>query len=394
MSLLVGCDASSNVISHEYLITDEQGEIDSLLMSDYSLEYEEYEEYEEGEFQAEDIRDKYDLIFDPYYYYDRYKSTLNIGFPTKQKLKRHFMTHGMRLGYQGNEEFNVQSYMARYDDLQDELGADYKPYYYHYMNVGAEAGLDGSFDQDMYDKAQLDLEALKNKALEISDEEVSAYYDKAVFIGDSVMVGYMYYASSHEDACGYYSDYLAQYSTAIRHSIVDVEEDPYQPSYKGEKINVWNATCQMDIDKVFIMYGTNDIGVYDPERTYGLYVELIDKIRETTPGVEINIISMTPVCAEKEGKGLNNANVNIFNQMIIDGALEHNYYYVALNPCLLDDDGCLIESYSSDKFVHMVSAAYEEIWDPVFRAYAKDRMSGRYELPASYADNPYSDIFN
>lgn len=324
----------------------------------------------------------YELVFDPYYYYGKYKDKINIKVPTAVKLKEHFIKIGMRRGYEGNASFNVQSYKERYEDLQAAFGNDYKKYYYHYMLCGNSEGRDGSFNQELYELEMANHKAPQIK--EVTDDEIRNYYDKAVFIGDSVMVGYMYYAGAHSDSWVNKSDFLAQYSTAIRHSIVDISEDPYQPSYKGEKMNVWNATPQMDIDKIFIMYGANDLGVYNPQITYDWYIELIDKIRATTPNVEIHIISMTPVGAEKEGKNLNNVNVNTFNQLIIDGAEEHNYYYVSLNPSLLDDAGCLISSYSTDKLVHLTTAAYADIWEPVFHEYARQQLAGEYEIPATY----------
>lgn len=227
--------------------------------------------------------------------------------------------------------------------------------------------------------------------LAVLSDEIQEYYRRACFVGDSVMVGYQYYAGAHADAAAAKSYFLAQYSTAIRHSVIDLEEDPYQPSFRGEKMNVWNATALMDIDKVFIMYGTNDLGVYSADKTYELYLELIDKIRETTPGVEIHLISMTPVCAAREGKGLNNANVNYFNQLLIDGANEHNYSYVSLNPGLCDEYGCLVPSYSTDSFVHQTTAAYGQVWDVVLKEYASQKIRGSYKLPTNSITDIYGD---
>lgn len=333
---------------------------------------------------ANDIKEGYELVFDAYYYYNRYKDVINISVPTVSNLFNNFKNVGMKKGYQGCASFNVQSYKERYPDLEETFGNNYTYYYLHYIKSGYKEGRDGSFDQELYDA-----ELLKHKSLAISDDDIRDYYDKVVFIGDSVMVGYYYYASSHKEAWVSKADFLAQYSTAIRHSIIDVSEDPYQPSYKGEKINVWNAIPQMDVDKVFIMYGANDLGVYDPQTSYNQYLTLISKIRESAPNVEIHIISMTPVCAAKEGKKLNNNSVNQFNQLIIDGAKANNYYYVSLNPSLLDENGCLMANYSSDSFVHQTNAAYVDIWEPVFKEYATKQLKGTYELPANYSQSVY-----
>lgn len=338
---------------------------------------------EEQVLYGSEIPEGYELIFDPYYYYEKYKNVISVPVPTKENLFNNFKKVGMKKGYQGCASFNVQCYKERYPDLEASFGNNYVPYYIHYIRCGAKENRDGSFDEELYN---IEIEKHRNAPVEVSDDEIKNYYDKAVFVGDSVMVGYYYYASSHRnDAWVGKSDFLAQYSTAIRHAIIDVSEDPYQPSYKGEKINIWNAIPQMDVDKVFIMYGTNDLGVYNPSVTYDKYLQLIAKIRETSPNVEIHIISMTPVCAAREGKGLNNNAVNEFNQLIINGAQQNNYYYVPLNPNLIGSDGCLIPEYSTDKFVHQTTAAYIERWEPVFKEYAIRQISGTYEIPEDYS---------
>lgn len=335
------------------------------------------------EVRADDNSDSYDLIFDANYYYTNNKEEIKVNELTEQTLLDHFKRVGMRKGYQACPSFNVQSYKERYPDLEAVFGNDYTKYYKHYMNCGAAEGRDGSFDKNLYD---LEMAKHINIPVEVSEADIRAYYDKAVFVGDSVMAGYRMFSTNPASVVNK-AEFLARSSTAARHAIVDVSQDPYQPLYKGKAINIWNAIPLMDVDKVFIMYGTNDLGVYNPEITYGNYLELIRKIRSKSPDVEIHIISMTPVCAGREGRGLNNANVNIFNQLIIDGAEANNYSYVPLNPNLIDGNGKLIATYSSDKFVHLTSAAYNERWEPVFREYAKQQLSGSYELPATYSES-------
>ena len=75
-----------------------------------------------------------------YDYYTNYNLDL-YGWSDYDAIK-HFVEHGMAEGRQGNAEFNVCNYRARYADLFDWLGNDLKQYYLHYKDYGKEEGRD------------------------------------------------------------------------------------------------------------------------------------------------------------------------------------------------------------------------------------------------------------
>jgi N-acetylmuramoyl-L-alanine amidase len=53
---------------------------------------------------------------------------------------KHFTDHGMWELRTANEEFDVVSYMNRYEDLQEAFKDDYPSYYMHYINYGMAEG--------------------------------------------------------------------------------------------------------------------------------------------------------------------------------------------------------------------------------------------------------------
>jgi hypothetical protein len=49
----------------------------------------------------------------------------------------------MSEGRQAKADFNVYSYMEKYEDLRNAFGDDLKAYYVHYINYGQAEGREG-----------------------------------------------------------------------------------------------------------------------------------------------------------------------------------------------------------------------------------------------------------
>ncbi|MCR5094194.1 MAG: hypothetical protein K6B72_09495 [Lachnospiraceae bacterium] len=195
-----------------------------------------------------------------------------------------------------------------------------------------------------------------------------AYYDKAVFIGDSVMAGYRNYLAGHKDSQVAGCTFLAAASYSAAHALK--ENDSLHPMYKGKKQPVWKAISQMDVDRVFIMFGTNDLVVKDAQPAADDVLAVVDRIREFNPGKEIHIISMSPVAAGVSKGALNNPTIRKYNTLLQQGAAARGVYYVDLNSQLVNANGDLESKYCSDRYVHQTATSYAEVWDPLFVSYA------------------------
>jgi hypothetical protein len=119
--------------------------------------------------------------------------------------------------------------------------------------------------------------------------------------------------------------------------------------------------------------GTNDLfrGV---QTSYNDYVEYVKGIQKESPGIIIFIESMTGVHASRQGSKLNSANVKKFNALMKDYCKKHkDIYYIDVGSKLLDKNGHLSSTYSSDNYVHLTFGAYA-IWTDEMTKYTDKLM--------------------
>lgn len=202
------------------------------------------------------------------------------------------------------------------------------------------------------------------------EQKLRTYFQKAVFIGDSIMAGYRNYLTGHKNSVVSGATFLCAASYSAEHALHLV--DSLHPAYRGKKVPVWQSIGSMDADRVFIMFGTNDLVVKDSWKTAANIFALVDKIRLVNPNVEIHLISMTPVFTGAKNRGmLNNEGVQILNDELRAGLSAHGVDLVEINSYLQDATGGLRAEYCSDRYVHQTAAAYGGVWDAVLTAYGK-----------------------
>ncbi|MDO4296736.1 MAG: GDSL-type esterase/lipase family protein [bacterium] len=216
-------------------------------------------------------------------------------------------------------------------------------------------------------------ETAETKPREISEEEIDAYFQDSVFVGDSVMVGFRNYALRRQDSFLANIKFLAAGSLSAHNAFWEISANSVHPIYQGEKRMIWDSISMMQAKKVFLFLGLNDLNIGGVDGSCAKYKELIDKIKEKVPDVEISVISMTYTLAGK-GKGkLNNEEIRKFNEKLAQMAQENGWGFVNLAPALADENGDLAPQYCSDQFVHQTTAAYD-VWVSVLRSYAKERL--------------------
>lgn len=202
------------------------------------------------------------------------------------------------------------------------------------------------------------------------DQIVSDYYREAVFCGDSIIVGLRNYALKNKDSFLNTSQYLAVGSYSLRYALNPDNPENLHPTYKGEKRVIWESISMMQPKRVFLFFGLNDLNIIGLEGTRDYYIQLVDKIKETNPDIEIHIISMT-MTLEGTGKhNLQNDKIREFNEMMQVVAAEQGWGYVDIASSLVDDNGDLEQAYCSDGFIHHSRSAYEQVWTEVLRGYA------------------------
>jgi lysophospholipase L1-like esterase len=134
----------------------------------------------------------------------------------------------------------------------------------------------------------------------------------------------------------------------------------------------------MGANKAFLFFGINDV-VYDMDESVSLYSQLVDKIREFNPGMDITVISATYTLKDMGKNKLNNTNLAEFNRRVQALASESGWGYIDMANVLSDGQGNLAPEYCSDGFLHENPKAYD-VWTKMLIRYGADRL-GLEETP-------------
>ena len=217
---------------------------------------------------------------------------------------------------------------------------------------------------------------------EVTEEEIDAYFDGSVFVGDSVMLGFRNYAMRRQDTFLNRIKFLAAGSLSVHNALWPVSSKSVHPVYQGEKRLLWDSLSMMEAKRIFLFFGLNDLDAGGVDGSCEKYQELIAKIHEALPDAEIHLMSMTYTLAGK-GKGrLNNDNIRLFNEKLRGMASENGWGYVELAAPLSDANGDLAPQFCSDFYVHQTEAAYD-VWTGVLREYAKSQLNGTSAYPVT-----------
>lgn len=189
-----------------------------------------------------------------------------------------------------------------------------------------------------------------------------AFFDDAVFVGDSVTQGLRNYVTGQRNkgkACLGSAQFLCFGSMSYTNALGSVDSQSMHPTYKGKKVRVEDGVQLCGAKKVFIMLGMNDFAGYG-EKTWKKNVcALLDKIVEKNPDAAIYVESVTPILSGMEHGRFTNANIRTFNAYLQQVCEDSGYTYVDIYHVLADENGYLKKSYCGDPDVmgiHMSGA--------------------------------------
>lgn len=175
-----------------------------------------------------------------------------------------------------------------------------------------------------------------------------AYFDDALFIGDSRTVGLKKYGIL--DNADYFAAAGLNLYTLGRTKVENSE---------GETIKLEDMLTHNSYGKVYIMLGINELG-YNFDTTIQKYGELIDYIFSLQPD------AILYVCANMHVNKLrseldevhNNPAINRMNEQIAMFADQEKIFYIDINPTFDDEEGNLAQEYISDD-THLMGMYYE-----------------------------------
>ena len=211
------------------------------------------------------------------------------------------------------------------------------------------------------------------KTISVSQNPVpSEYFDDVVFVGDSVSEGFRRYVSWKKDDLDI--DYFgkAQFLTAGNFGVHNALEGNCLPVYKGQKIPLEDNIAQMDVKKVYILLGLNDVAIYSRETVIENYEEVINRILSKKPNLEIFIQSVTPITRFEESNedipNLDRAHIKALNEALKEMAEEKGYFYLDIASAVIDSEGFLPNEFSFDETCHMHPDALE-LWIDYLRTH-------------------------
>lgn len=175
----------------------------------------------------------------------------------------------------------------------------------------------------------------------------SAYFEDALFIGDSRTEGLREYGGLGE----------ATIISDSGLSIYRLWKDTFSVKDMG-KVSFEEVLRTGNFKKVYLMLGINELG-YDYTQTIKKYEEALRLIEETQPGATIFLMANLHVTDEKSQKSdiFNNENINRFNRALEALARKKKYIYLDVNPLFDDSNGNLSKEYTYDH-AHILGVYY------------------------------------
>lgn len=207
-------------------------------------------------------------------------------------------------------------------------------------------------------------------------EEVEAFYENTVFIGDSVVVGFGNYLKALQTDCLSNPEVVASVGYSLEEALLPDGECSRHPVYEGEQMTIFEATSRIQPEKVVLSFGLNDLNMNTVPEIVENYGTVAERLREIDPDIQIYVISCSWVFEGRESQTLNNENIRELNSQVSAFCSENQIGYINMAPYLADENGCLYSGYTSDFYIHQNAYAYQT-WVQLLRRYAYWQLSGK-----------------
>lgn len=203
-----------------------------------------------------------------------------------------------------------------------------------------------------------------SKPLSESSMRETAYFNDAVFVGDSITTGIDLYGTLTN--AGVVASTGINLETALTAKSVR--------NKAGEKVTIPEAVKELKAKKIYLMLGTNGIDWMSVDAMIEQYEKVFDALKKDNPDAVFYIQSIPPITREKEKKSsqMSIKKIGEYNDKLLKLAESKKAYYVDVYSAIAADDGYLSTDISTDG-VHFKSEVYT-IWIEYVR-----RHTSRYE---------------
>ena len=189
-------------------------------------------------------------------------------------------------------------------------------------------------------------------------EALNIFWNDSVFVGDSVTLGLRNYVTKQRNngvECLGEAQFLAVGNMSYTNTLPEIgSRDAYHPKYQGKTVTIEEGVRLTGAKHVFILLGMNDFAAYPTETGLKSATEVVARIKELNPNVDIYIESVTPTLHNH--KVFNNDNIDLFNEQMKQLCGEKGWTYVDIASVMKDENGLFKSEYCSDpekEGVHM-----------------------------------------
>ncbi len=175
-----------------------------------------------------------------------------------------------------------------------------------------------------------------------------SYFDDALFIGDSRMVGVYEYAGLEN------ATFYAKVSMTI-YNLMDS-----RVTTNDEVRTVRQGLENNQFGKIYLMVGLNELGTGNTEYFVSAYQEVLQEIQTMQPHALIYIQGIMHVSGDRDSHDsiFNNENIDERNAALKELANGRNIVYIDVNSVYDDENGNLNAEYTADD-VHLLGNCYE-----------------------------------
>ncbi|QUI21517.1 hypothetical protein HZI73_04075 [Vallitalea pronyensis] len=284
-----------------------------------------------------------------------------------------------------HKENSVPSVSAHEDSHND------KPMDMKKKEYGIQIGVDKPYNLFMHDMAtqhkELTSSTFTDSPTDALNQEVKTndmtvkenqsiddnFFQKTLFIGNSRTKG-LYLASAPKGATFYAHEGLLV-NNALTKTFIKQKDNQL-------KISIPEALSKQSFDKVYLMFGTNELGWVSLDTFINYYQDIIDTVQQHNEDATIYVQAILPVSEKKSESTTIYTNDNIvrFNEKIMTMCKEENIHYLDTWASVANDKGVLPDEASTDG-IHL-NKTYTEIWLDYIRRHTiqetsikmKDRM--------------------
>lgn len=205
----------------------------------------------------------------------------------------------------------------------------------------------------------------------------TSYFDDAMFVGDSLTVGFSTYNVMPNSKVVAYIGMGPQSFEGV------------QTLDDGTQVVPLQQIVSAQPRKIYLMLGTNSLISMTDDAFLVYYGQLLDKLLQQDPGVEIYVESILPVSAQKaaERPQLDNTRIRAVNDRLAKLAFEKGVYFLNVQEVFTDDSGNMIESalWSASEGIHLQPAGYN-IWKDYLYTHVAHKVGNPYVQGSPYYD--------